>query len=285
MTTSLHVLAGAAGATVPATGATVCHGSSKSRAGTRFVSGTSDASMALLWALPFGRVVVVAPALADLVGARVLSHEELLAAIASEVTHGDADRDRAALYASRACEALVEGSVGSPAVEPVRSRVVGVHGPRFTTAQDQPDFFPAEAHEFRQLAVMQEPPVSLPPDSGCSVLAHSADPSRPAYILVRMSRNSIDVRGSAAPQRMQAALEAGRAQLWGALLELHRSGAISEGAAAAYYELDVRLSQERVVSTSVPDRVERLPVLLVRWEPGAQGVVSALCRIKQGSAA
>jgi hypothetical protein len=259
----------------------VLHGSSKNRASTRFVSGTSDSSLALLWALPFGRVVVVSPTLAALVGARVLSHEELLAAIASEVSHGEADRERAALYASRACEALIEGSVGSPAVEPLRSRVASVHGPRFVSAHGQGAGFPAEVHEFRQLAVMQEPPISLPADSGCSVLAHIADPSRPAYILVRMSRNSINVPlDPAETRRMQAALEAGRVQLWEALRGLP-SG---RGADAAYYELDIGLSQERVVSTRVPDCVDHLPVLLVRWGPRAQETAAALCRAKKGLA-
>jgi hypothetical protein len=259
----------------------VLHGSSTNRASTRFVSGTSDSSVALLWALPFGRVVVVSPTLAALAGARVLSHEELLTGIASEVSHVEADRERAALYASRAREALIEGSVDSLAVEPLRSRVASVHGPRFVSAHGQGAGFPAEVHEFRQLAVMQEPPISLPADSGCSVLAHIADPSQPAYILVRMSRNSINVPlDQEETQRMQAALEAGREQLWEALRGLPGDS----GADAAYYELDIGLSQARVVSKHLPDRVDRLPVLLVRWGPHAQEAAAALCRAKKGSA-
>jgi hypothetical protein len=248
--------------------------------------------VALLWALPYGRVVLVSQTLAVALGARFLTHSEVIDTIAADNMHCEEEREAARAFATRAREALIDGSVASPAAEQLCARISDVSGPRFASTAAAASAavgevaFPSEPSDFRDLVAMELPPFYISPDCSACVLAGRDAPVVPKFILVRMSRDAIEVASPPQPvappvspveiaRQMQASLDAalaaGRAQLWRAYVT-----ASSGTPNIAYYEMDMSLRQERVVSTSLPSSLSRVPVLLVRWCDGVEAVVQEL---------
>ena len=131
----------------------------------------------------------------------------------------------------------------------------------------------------------------------------SGPPAEPEFLLVRMRPNFMPPasgsaaaapRGSASAaaahagsdpprsvvsaqlERLRAVLDAGSRQL----LSVRR--AAGADAVAAYYELDVRLSQQRVVFPSLHELViERVPVLLIPWGRDAVAVAQRIWMQKE----
>lgn len=274
----------------------IVHGSSSKRVDTRFISMTDEPAVALLWGLPYSVMALVSPALAEMCGTKVWYTQDLR----REIDNGsDAAADvkaKALTYVERAHETLIEGGVHAAAVEQLHSRIVGVSGPRFVqrTAAAVAATFPSDPHDFRKLVAIDSPRFRPGPDTGATVLANVnpatglAAGDEPVFVLMRMSRNSLP----GLSLTLQDAIIAGQEQLLKAMRAYDRqagTGTVLPGAPSqavvAYYELNISLGQERVVSTLYPAHAKGVPVLLVKWDANAAGAVEALYRLKKGGAA
>ena len=250
----------------------VTGGSSVAAAGTNYVSTTLDLSVALLWSVPFGRTAIIHPALAELAGTRFVFHDELMA----ELQHDE--RGRA--YVRRSREQLVVGSVPAWAVEDVLCTITAVY-----------DAFPpgpltVNVDYLSSLVVCPPAATSrISPDWGVSLLGRATTPAggsgggpRPLLAAMRASPNSLPPELTTLDKRLQACRE----QLQAAL----RVYTDEDGAGrVSYVEVDVSLSQRRVVTHTLPSAMRRVPVLLVAVDGDgalAEAILLRLYRLKKG---
>ena len=337
----------------------VRNNSSATRVPSPYISATEDLSVGLLWTLPFGKLTVISPLLAERLEVTLIPNAELIALIEGIATNdtgvvlpaktaaggggdtacssidgaplaGDVavDHSTTLLRAWRAKETLIRTGVGPAAVEEARSSILGIPvGPLFVLSglertggnewggvdplsklrdgeccKDSRRLFPYSVEAFAELVAVPHPPGFSPsPDSAISVLAARADRTTPLYILVRMSRNALsDSTAPHAPLLALAdALVEGRVQLRRAVAQFVREEGLGggeefplggAGAAAhppsppvAYYEVDVRLWQDRELLPALPGSVCGVPLLLLPWGcPGAQAAAERLYKLKKG---
>ena len=289
----------------------VTHGSKPTQS-SQYTSLSEDPSVPLLWALPFGRVVVVAPALAKALaggsphaaeGDMFISNERLLQVLQEG---GGQQEERALAYAQRSREALAVGSVAADAVDELLTHFRRLRQPVAVHPAESSADFPATVHD---LARLQEAAsdLPLPADMGASLLAFASQ-ARPSYVVMRMSRNSLpgcssagagsgssggSSSSSALAQALEGTIAQGRKQLLDAV-----DAYVREGLAArwpvAYYEADVAFLQPRVATDRIPAQgeLEGLPFLLLRvpeeageWEAFAEGALRRLHSLKKGASA
>ena len=279
----------------------VTHGS-KPAAASQYTSLSEDPSVPLLWALPYGRVVVIAPALARaLAGGRppsasdmFITNEGLQRALQGE---GQGQREaRALAYAQRSKEALAVGAVAADAVDELQTHFVRLRAPAAVHPPAACADFPATVHELAQLAETAVAPRRLPADAGAPPLLPAdmgasllalADAPGPSFVVLRMSRNSLPAPGGggagggtagtggaggalALALALEEAIAQGRAQLRAAVEAYAREG-WAERWPVAYYEADVEYAQPRRATDRIPvhGQLQGLPFLLLRLPEGA----------------
>lgn len=284
----------------------------------QFISASGDLGVVLLWTLPYGLPVVIVPRFALRTGTTINKPDAVLEAIELSADVDNNKSKRLLPLAQSSAEALVVGAVDEAAVEEVRSHIHKVTlGPEFPPSHgatgDTGDSvsFPATVHDWSGLE-----PVAIPASDGDDrqALLQTAFGDRtasdyfarrgviglarpgstePAFLLFRMTPNGLPglplpEAGTPGPDRvnrqkawLRGALEAGGKQLRDARAEVVDSAANSPDFPIAYYELDYRLWQQRVVFPSLNGYVvERVPVLLVPWRRGALAAGIKLCDIK-----
>ena len=234
-------------------------------------------------------------------------------------TAAQASKPRVIHLAQRSAESCAVGAVDISAVEKLSSGVVAVaSGPTILPSPattELPDIalgrgFPLTARHFQQLSRVPVPgsdkldfegkgELRTPADyfSRRSVIALAGPgSSEPSYLLLRMTPNGLALEDSdasilsssisavkAQKERLARTMAGGAQQLQRAQHELcaQSSPHSRHCGDVAFYELDVSLSQQRVVMPSLHDyKVGKVPVLLVRWGPDAVSVAAELCRHK-----
>lgn len=284
---------------------------------TPFISTTTDLSVALPWALPYGEAAVVVPAWAEHTGSVIIPPESVLASLRRTdglpLEQSGARPDVASFADTRAFlttrveasrEALVASGVDATSVEMLRSQVTRVAaGPTFGAAPPRDGgapartaaSYPATAADFCALVRVDIPGDAREEFDGrtpheyfsrrATLALARAGERTPSFLLVRMTPNTLPRRllddcdrvderlGKVQAQlaRLDRVLAAGGAQL---------RAAQADCADAAYYELDVKLTQQRVVFPSLnAATVGRVGVLLIPWSPNA---VAGAVRAQRG---
>ena len=261
----------------------VTHGSKPTLA-SQYTSMSEDPSVPLLWALPYGRVVVVAPELAralaggrhDTLSDMFITNEQLLRAL--KEGPGQAE-ERALIYAQRSKEALAAGPVPADAVDELQWHFVRLRQPTAVHPAAARADFPATVKELALLkeAIAAASGPTLPADMGASLLALAHAPTA-SFVVLRMSRNSL--RGGSGggsssaggAQALEDAVAQGRAQLRAAV-EAYAAKGWAERWPVAYYEADVAFAQPRRATDKIPaeGQLAGLPFVLLRVPEGSGG--------------
>jgi hypothetical protein len=237
----------------------VLHGSS-SKTQTQFISFSEDPTVPLLWALPYGRVVVVSSVLADaLKGDSMFIRQSQLKMLPDP---------EAREFVERSGEALANGPVPAGSVDEL-SVFFAAHLAEpaliFPSSAAR-DVFPANIMELNSLEVAAEGP-SLHCDMSAALLSVASPAAH--FVILRMQRNSLPYkRENGGALDMGQLIELGRAQLRAAL-EAFTAERESAGLAPlplAYYEADVAFAQPRLATDLIPSRglLQRLPFVLAR---------------------
>jgi hypothetical protein len=246
----------------------------------------------LLWSLPYGKIAVISTSIAEKLSPVVsISHASLLEKI--DAGH----EERARKYADRSAEALLRGSVPPPAVTVLRTRFSALHVSR-VFPREATSTFPATVHELAAMEACEsfsDVPESLVlalkgnSDWGVTLLrptaSSPADASSQAYVVVRMSRNSLSTNSENNDfrLRLEDLLEEGRGQLQRAA-EMYSTRHLSDGApAVAYYEADMVFKQQRVATALLPreGRVLRVPFLFLRAPKEADEVPPFMAALRE----
>lgn len=274
----------------------VRHGSKPDTA-TAYVSASEDPSVALLSALPFGRVAAISPSLAEVEGggsARV-PH----AVVEGGLPPSD---DASRQFAVRSAETLFRGAVPKGATEVLRTRLDAL------PVIDVPDghaggrAFPATLAELAALAVTTAPMplgASGGADRSVGALSRRGPHGAPDFVFLRMSRNALPPAAAPIPDggadgpgasdgapvsaadfvaRVEPMIAHGRAQVAAAVAAFRT--AHPAGPAVAYFEADVAVLQERVVCAALPRWcvLPRVPFVLLRVPPAGLPPTGAATR-------
>jgi len=260
----------------------VTHGS-KPNTATQFISLSEDPSVPLLWALPWGRVCVVAPEVARALsvvkqgegGEKIISNEQLLGQLEPA--------SKQFLYAERSREALAAGSIPADATDllswhfsPVEGTLGGGIPPPVVYPPETCAFFPTTLSDLHQLCETKNGPM-LPADMGATLLSVAPkgfeNRDLPAdFVLVRMSRNSLPLKNESdgSALSMDELFALGREQLLLAFELTKDSSAKPKSlmhlAPMAFFEADIEYSQPRRVTDLIPviGVLKRVPFILVR---------------------
>jgi len=262
----------------------VTHGSKRDTA-TQFISLSEDPSVPMLWALPWGRVCLVAPEVAralsvvkkGVVGESFISNGQLL---------GQLDpTSKQFLYAERSREALAAGPIPADATDllswhfsPVEGSLVGGIPPPVVSPPETCAFFPTTLSDLYQLCETKNGPMHfIHADMGATLLSVAPkgfeNRDLPAdFVLVRMSRNSLPLKNESdgSALSMDELFALGRAQLHRAFELTKDSSAKPKSlmhlAPMAFFEADIEYSQPRRVTDLIPVRgvLKNVPFILVR---------------------
>lgn len=234
----------------------VLHGN---KVNTAIISTTRQLSIALLWAIPFGRVAIMNLSLLKRSGADICDPRKHALDLSSIEEAG-----RLGEFVLRSDEVLLRSPVPAGIALEIHLRLMTLVRPVFDSGQshDNLDGFPAGANDFTTLVESRASGgIKLNTDFSAVPLARGEGLSA-SFVLIRMQRNAMPSNVDLDP-----ALIAGRKQLRDTLQRYnaeHRGGP-----RVVYYEADYEIVLPARLTSQLDDRVARgVPFLLLKYDAG-----------------